>query len=149
LARRELVARRCRELPSVFTSAAIRGEGPSRNASEGNVELRFRMKQFDESLADYSMLFMELPKQEMVEGKRALVWHHGTTRLVFIDDPDHNWAGTGAPQTCLEVNSVDFKAMEVQAAENLEVGGVRQLPGRDELYIKAPELGPLIFFSRG
>ena len=78
-----------------------------------------------------------------------MVWHHGTTRLVFIDDPDHSWAGTGAPQACLEVDSVDFKLMEVQASRDLEVGGVHRLPGRDELYVPAPEIGPLIFFSRG
>lgn len=149
LARRDVVAQRCRELPGAFTAASIRGERTRADSAEERVELRFRVKQFDMLFGTYSTLFRGLPEQEMVEEKRAMVWHHGTTRLVFIEDPDHNWAGTGAPQACLEVDSVDVKAMMVQATEGLEVGGVRRLPGRDELYIEAPELGPLIFFSRG
>lgn len=147
--RRDVVAQRCRALPGAFTASAIADEDSLDVSSVGNVELRYRLKHFDETCAAYSRLFMQIPKYEMVEQKRALVLHHGTTRLVFIDDPDHDWAGTGAPQTCLEVMSVQLKVMEVQGAEGLEVGGVHQLPGRDELHIKAPELGPLIFFSRG
>ncbi len=146
---RDEVGRRCRELPHAFTAEGVADEDTIADQRTDGTELRSWVKRLDELPASLGALIMGLPKYDEVDGKRAITWMHGETRLVLIEDPDHPWAGTGGAQACLEVPSADFKRMMLAQNEELRLSAVRRHPGRDELYVQAPGIGPILFFSRG